>query len=214
MSNRINTSEIMEGTLDLMLRKRAVIGCFVIADIALTFGAALAEMWLGLGVLIVVGFVFTVSMLFHGILVLALGEQLTRLMSDPVELFTRLVFVLAIVFIQGVVGGMAMLFLIVPGLYLIARWIAAIPLIMLEGSEIFDALGRSWRLTESSAWSLTVAIAIVSGIQLAIPVAEYALPESGSHTSIIAAVVFGVIGSVFAAFSIALEVFVYRKLSA
>ena len=55
---------------------------------------------------------------------------------------------------------MGLAVLIVPGLYLLARWLFVSPLILLQGAGIGEALGRSWKLTERSAWAI-VAVSLI-----------------------------------------------------
>jgi hypothetical protein len=52
----------------------------------------------------------------------------------------------------GVVIGM--IFLIVPGVLLALRWSAAVPVLVLEGRGIQDAMGRSAALTRNRRWSI------------------------------------------------------------
>lgn len=52
--------------------------------------------------------------------------------------------------------GLAFVLLIVPGLYLMARWSMVSPLIVAEGRSASDALSMSWERTRDSAWAIAV----------------------------------------------------------
>lgn len=52
--------------------------------------------------------------------------------------------------------GLAFVLLIVPGLYLMARWSMVSPLIVAEGRSASDALSTSWERTRDSAWAIAV----------------------------------------------------------
>lgn len=71
----------------------------------------------------------------------------------------------------GAVVGFVLL--IVPGLYLFARWSIATPLAIAEGRSASDAMAESWRRTGSSVWALVAVysvylLAVVGMIMLAI----------------------------------------------
>ncbi|MCJ2186065.1 hypothetical protein [Novosphingobium beihaiensis] len=54
----------------------------------------------------------------------------------------------------GVIVGFVLL--IVPGLYLLARWSVAPSLVVGRGLRASDALGASWDATRNCAWTLTI----------------------------------------------------------
>ncbi|WP_188054088.1 glycerophosphoryl diester phosphodiesterase membrane domain-containing protein [Sphingosinithalassobacter sp. CS137] len=66
--------------------------------------------------------------------------------------------------VSSVAIGVGMLCLIVPGLFLFARWLIAMPLVIGEGRSVQAALRTSWRWTRPSTAALmgTVALAIAS----------------------------------------------------
>ena len=59
---------------------------------------------------------------------------------------------LAIISSFGV--GFAFLLLIVPGLMLMTAWIVAVPVRVIEGTEVFDTFSRSAELTRGHRWSI------------------------------------------------------------
>lgn len=66
---------------------------------------------------------------------------------------------------MNIVSGLGILLgfvlLIVPGLYLAARWAAASPALLAGDEPAIASLGESWRLTEKSVWA-------IMGVQLVI----------------------------------------------
>ncbi|OYW46715.1 MAG: hypothetical protein B7Z36_04565 [Novosphingobium sp. 12-63-9] len=52
-------------------------------------------------------------------------------------------------------GGLAgMILLVLPGFYVLARWSLTVPIIIAEGKTATDAIGESWRRTETSVWPI------------------------------------------------------------
>ncbi|TCM22373.1 glycerophosphoryl diester phosphodiesterase family protein [Novosphingobium sp. PhB165] len=56
--------------------------------------------------------------------------------------------------VMGIASCFGMLLLIVPGLLLMARWSAALPLITARGTGVFDAMAESWEMTRSRMWTI------------------------------------------------------------
>jgi hypothetical protein len=140
------------------------------------------------------------------------GGTLRELVADPVDLAVRMVFVLAVTLLASIGSGLASIALIVPGLYVGARWYLAEALVVLEGRGILEAMRRSWQLTEGSAWPLVGTIVI-----LAIPNLAFALFGSVEPASFPAispqTILQELIGSALGAFGIAMAVFALRELS-
>jgi hypothetical protein len=59
----------------------------------------------------------------------------------------------------AILGGLALL--ILPGLYLYARWIIATPLVIGEGARMGEAMSISWRRTRTLAAPLTIALVLI-----------------------------------------------------
>ena len=62
-----------------------------------------------------------------------------------------------IMIVYGLAVGIGLVFFVVPGLYLAALWIAAMPVIVAEGVGFGDSFNESERLTEGSRWRVLVA---------------------------------------------------------
>ena len=62
-------------------------------------------------------------------------------------------------FLLGLLGGIGVLaglvFAIVPGLYLAARWLVAGPILLIERDGVVAAMRRSWIITAPLAWALS-----------------------------------------------------------
>jgi hypothetical protein len=208
MSRSLGISELMEGTLELALRKWKAIGGFIAANGALSYGALWLEVRYGLDEVWAIGLILVIATLTNSALVLALGGRLSALLADPIELFTRIVFALAtyITMIIGVVIGIFLL--IVPGFYVFARWTIALPLVLLDGSEIIEGLRRSWNLTRDSAWALVGANVLLAVLALLATLSEPTLSDT-------ALLVFHyVLTSLVDAFLSVMMVFVYLELIA
>lgn len=82
------------------------------------------------------------------------------------ERFTQLVL---LAFMIAVFLGVGFLFLIIPGIYLSIRFSFAYYALMLEGCSAFDALSRSWKLTQGHWWKLFW-LFFVLGIVVFIPI--------------------------------------------
>jgi len=114
----------------------------------------------------------------------------------------------------GVALGFVLL--IVPGLYLLARWSMVAPIIVAEGLSAGQAMSRSWDATRNSVWSLAavylvyflmfVALFMVIGIGVAAGVATGADAESSLGTTIAA----GAGASVMGMIAVLISVAVYR----
>ena len=94
---------------------------------------------------------------------LSLGETLSRVKPK--------LNILALAGILAALGvGIGLLLLIVPGLILWTWWLVIVPVIMLEGSGVTDAFGRSRELVRGHGWSvfgvLVLTILILVGVDL------------------------------------------------
>jgi hypothetical protein len=69
---------------------------------------------------------------------------------------------LAIVTALGIMLGLVAL--VIPGLYLIARWSIAAPVLMIEGKGPIKAMQDSWERTKGSDFSIFVAVLLFFGI--------------------------------------------------
>lgn len=75
--------------------------------------------------------------------------------------------------------------LIIPGLYLAARWFVAGPVLIAEDKSATEALRESWHLTRGSVWHLVAATLVLfgGGIAFAI-VPNVIMPESARGISL------------------------------
>lgn len=80
-------------------------------------------------------------------------------------------------FVAGILAGvgiaLGLLALIVPGLFLLTRWVLVTPVVVLEQRSPTDALRRSWQLVRGHGW--TVFAVIVVTILLSIVAQTFAL---------------------------------------
>ncbi len=58
--------------------------------------------------------------------------------------------------LAGIGAIVGLVFLIVPGLYLMARWSLAPTMVLSQGYRATDALRESWRVTQPFAWKLVL----------------------------------------------------------
>jgi hypothetical protein len=82
------------------------------------------------------------------------------------ELYRRTQPFLGALIVAGVLAalgiGLGLLLLIVPGLYLLARWAVIVPAIVLEKKSAGEAFARSTELTEGHRWTvLGVAVVVI-----------------------------------------------------
>lgn len=213
MSDRLSFRDLVEGGLSLVLANRVAAVLFVAADVILSYGLLWAEGYYDLSLALFMVLSTATVLLTSLALMLALGNRLGLVVSDPVELFTRSVFGLAAWIIGTIAFVAGLLLLIVPGLYVLARWTTALPLIILDGDGILEGLGRGWVMTERSAWPL---VGIQGGLLgLEVPLSffspqvipsEYSISTLAMCTSLVAL-------SLLTVFGTAIAVFTWRELS-
>ena len=141
-----------------------------------------AVIWGIVGLVVsVVGFVW-----LQGALVAAVDDVRDGRADEPVAaLFRRVRPRLPALLVGGVLAGLGvavgLLLLIVPGLYLLTRWILLAPVIVLEGRRAGEAFSRSSELVRGHGWKvvalilLTLVISIVASSLVGIVLAP--LPE-------------------------------------
>lgn len=100
----------------------------------------------GLNGLTVAAFVYAGSKMLNGTAV-SRGDAFQR----AVKVFLPL-FGLSIIVALGV--GLASVLLLLPGIFVGTCWSVAVPCLVNERIGVFDALGRSWRLTENCRWAI------------------------------------------------------------
>lgn len=121
----------------------------------------------------------------------------------------------AVVIVSGLICAVAAMFLILPGLYLMALWWLAVPAIVEERLS-FGSLGRSAALTEGYRWPMVglvllyLLVAIGVGMVTAAP--ESLLVGAGMPGAVISAVVSGLGDAFLSAFGTVTAVLAYNRL--
>lgn len=82
-----------------------------------------------------------------------------RLYPEPFPPRVGGFFLLSILTSVGVVAGLAMV--ILPGLYLAARWLVAGPVMLVERDGVIEAMRRSWVITAPLAWPICWLLAVL-----------------------------------------------------
>ena len=111
----------------------------------------------------------------------------------------------------GVILGLILL--IVPGLYLLTRWILIIPIIVLEGRTAGESFGRSWELVRGFAWNvfgvIVLTILILIGFRIALDIILF--PLSNEIQSLFTELIAGTLATPFAALAWTLLYFRLRE---
>lgn len=202
---RLPFAKLMVGGLDQLLRRPVAAGLFVAAQAAAGHSMGLAE-GLGTSSAFLVFVLAVLTSQIASLFMMALGGNLRQIASDPVGLFIRLMFAFAVTLVVTAGSAIGAIFLVIPGLYIAARWMLAEPLVLLDGCGIMEALERSWRLTGSAAWSLVGVVAVS-----AVPALLFVVLET--TTSAPAVLLQDLLGACLAAYSIALVVHAHSELS-
>lgn len=99
----------------------------------------------------------------------------------------------------GIVLGL--LLLIVPGLYLLTRWILIIPVIVLEGRSAGDSFARSRALVSGHGWNvfgvIVLTILILIGFRIALDILLF--PFANEFQSFLTELIVGTVATPFAA---------------
>ncbi|WP_380875368.1 hypothetical protein ACFB49_04360 [Sphingomonas sp. DBB INV C78] len=65
----------------------------------------------------------------------------------------------------GILSGLAIMagfaLLIVPGVFLLVRWVTCVPVLIGEETGVFEAMRRSWQETTGHFWSIFFALAVI-----------------------------------------------------
>jgi hypothetical protein len=111
----------------------------------------------------------------------------------------------------GVILGLILL--IIPGLYLLTRWILIIPIIVLEGRTAGESFGRSWELVRGFAWNvfgvIVLTILILIGFRIALDIILF--PLSNEIQSFLTELIAGTLATPFAALAWTLLYFRLRE---
>ena len=94
----------------------------------------------------------------------AIEELNQRSVSFQGSVSATLAKLLPLIFLSILMGlgvGIGFLLLIVPGIFLSIIWVSAVPVLISERVGVFDAFGRSVRLTEGQRWRILALVLIV-----------------------------------------------------
>jgi hypothetical protein len=108
--------------------------------------------------------------------------------------------------LSGIAVLVGMVLLIIPGLFLIARWSIAQALVVARGDGVMQAFGESWERTRGNEFQILMAMLALLVVFIAIVIAASALFEK---TDIIGIVVGQVGSSAMSAVSLAMGVALY-----
>lgn len=108
--------------------------------------------------------------------------------------------------VSGISVLVGLILLIIPGLFLIARWSIAQPLVVARGDGVMKAFGESWERTRGNEFQILIAMLALFAVFLAIVIAATLLFEK---TDIVGIVVSQVGSSAMSATSLALGVALY-----
>ena len=147
-----------------------------------------------------------------------LGDQVSDPGTSVAFALRRIHSILWIQLLIGVFGGLAMVALIVPGIWLIVSWTFAVSVLLVEDVRGMGALRRSFRLVRGSWWRVLGVVVIVSILGALVNGALGAIPtalvgriagDRSAATEIVRAVAGGVGLLVTLPFTAAVSVVLY-----
>jgi Membrane domain of glycerophosphoryl diester phosphodiesterase len=154
----------------------------IAADVSDDGSDAVAALWsLASLIALIVG-----SLWLQGALTATVADVRDGRADEDIEAtFRRVRPALGTLFVVGILTGLGIalgfVLLIVPGLFLLTRWILVTPAVVLERKSATDAMRRSWELVRGHGWpvfGVIVLTILVSGIAQSIAIALFAfLPE-------------------------------------
>jgi len=126
--------------------------------------------------------------------------QLLKIMVDRTGLNSRgdadvflPYFGLSLLYGLAVVVGM--LFLILPALFLVARWCLAQPLVVARGERVMKAFGESWERTSGNDFPIIVAVLLFFLVPMGISIAAGLMFPKGALLGITISQAFGTMAS-------------------
>ncbi|HEX8238497.1 MAG TPA: hypothetical protein VF574_02030 [Allosphingosinicella sp.] len=96
---------------------------------------------------------------------------------DPHASGRRLGALLGLNLLSGIGIVFGLILLIVPGIYLIVRWSAAVPALISEGADVTQSLTRSSEAVEGRFWHVFAAIALLWTLPIVAVLASALVPE-------------------------------------
>jgi hypothetical protein len=120
------------------------------------------------------------------------------------ETFARVRPQLPAIIVAGVLAAigviLGLILLIIPGLFLLTRWILIIPVIVLEGRSAGESFGRSWELVRGYAWNvfgvIVLTILILIGFRIVLEIVLF--PLSDEFQSLLTELIAGTVATPFA----------------
>jgi hypothetical protein len=154
----------------------------IVADVSDDGSDAVTALWsLASLVVVIVG-----SLWLQGALTATVDDVRDGRADDDIEAtFRRVRPSLGTLFVAGLLTGLGIalgfIALVIPGLFLLTRWILVTPAVVLERLGATDAMRRSWHLVRGHGWRVFAVILLtmlVSGIAQSVALAVFAfLPE-------------------------------------
>lgn len=154
----------------------------IVADVSDDGSDAVTALWsLASLVVVLVG-----SLWLQGALTATVADVRDGRADEDIEaIFRRVRPALGTLFVAGLLTGLGIALgfvaLIVPGLFLLTRWILVTPAVVLERLGATDAMRRSWHLVRGHGWRVFAVILLTmlaSGIAQSVALALFAfLPE-------------------------------------
>lgn len=133
------------------------------------------------------------------------------------ETFERVRPQLPAILVAGILAALGiilgLILLIIPGLYLLTRWILIIPVIVLEGRSAGESFGRSWELVKGFGWNvfgvIVLTILVLIGFRIVLDIVLF--PLSNELQSFVTELVAGTLGTPFAVLAWTLLYFRLRE---
>ena len=114
--------------------------------------------------------------------------------------------------LEGLGILLGLIALVLPGLFLAARWILAAPMLIAEGIGVTAALGKSWRAT-ARAWPLLLVAQLLLFVLPAAAVGVMFLTGVDDAVAMVPSIVVNALLSIWSISSTVLSVAVYRLLA-
>lgn len=107
-----------------------------------------------------------------GVALLFSYRALGGTISDEVPLNYRVLYCILLLILMAIPVGIGLLFFALPGLYLMGRLWAAIPVVLIDGAGPLEALDNSWEATQGtlSAVGSFAAFVVFGGLLLIVPI--------------------------------------------
>ncbi|WP_209347395.1 hypothetical protein [Pontixanthobacter sp. CEM42] len=119
----------------------------------------------------------------------------------------------SIAYYLSVIGiSFGLVFLVLPGIYLIARWYLIVPLVVSGRSGIIDAFTQSWDATHASAGALMGISLVIVIPALILGGVDYMSDDPEATYTVPRLVLDSAVFALSTVFGIAVSVFAYRKL--